>query len=127
MKRVILILFALLLPVATNASDLLLSWDDALLRSDGQLITGAKLYHIRWSVDNVPQPEVQVAGSLTNHKIVNVGAGTHTVQIATSEDGLMGEWSDPVSVVLGDLPLAAPAKQTLTISFTCEGCGLEVK
>lgn len=110
-----------------RAADLNYKWDESTLRVDGELITGVKKYHLKYSIDNVEQPLIEIDGLLTSYVMSDVLPGMYTAQIATSEDGSMGEYSEPVSIHIGEKLAAAPAKTTITVTFSCDGCDLEVK
>lgn len=126
-KSVRWVVLALLLPLSAYADDLLWTWDNTNLRSDGTTITGARLHHIRYSLDGVEQPEILVDGSKDQHALANIVAGTYAVQVATSEDGYRGEWSEEVVKTFTLVQVAPPAKKTFTMVLTCDDCSLEVQ
>jgi hypothetical protein len=120
-------LLALFLSAGALADDVLYQWSTSDLREDGSPITGLKLYHIKQSIDGVEQPEILVSGEESEYRYVNAQEGTYSAQIRVSEDGLLGEWSDSVGFVLGEVPVSPPAKKTFTISLSCTECELEVQ
>jgi hypothetical protein len=123
MKHLLLILGVMLSGVV-SAADILYQWDETTLRADGSTIDGAVTYHLRYSVNNV---ETTITTTNLSHTLADVGVGSYVAQVATSEDGKLGEWSETVVTNIGELEKAAPAKTTITVTFSCDDCNLEVK
>lgn len=132
MKRILLVCAVLLtfLAMPTRAADLQLNWTQATKREDGTAITGLKQYHIKYSIDNVEQTQIDLDGTLDSYTMSDIGAGTYTFSIATSENGLKGAYSNTVTKVIGEKDAALPETVTFTVDLTnCTepDCVLEVK
>lgn len=108
------------------AADIVYQWQEATLRTDGEAITGDKLYHLRYSVNDVEQPIIEIAGNQTEYRLIDVGVGTYSAQIAASEDGVRGAWSPIVTLTVLEKAAQAPERMTFTVTFDCDNCNLEV-
>lgn len=102
------------------AADIVYQWDDVVL-------TGEKQYHLRYSLDNVEQEVINIAGTETEYRLTDIGVGTYSAQIAVSEDGLQSEWSPVVTLTVSEKAAQAPERMTFTVSFECDNCNLEAK
>ena len=123
--RHLLLILGVMLSGVVSAADILYQWDETTARVDGASVDGSIVYHLRYSVDNVEQPIITTT-NLT-YTLPSIVEGTYVAQVATSEDGRLGEWSDTATVVVGEIDKAAPAKTTVTVTFSCDDCNLEVK
>ncbi|MDX1496955.1 MAG: hypothetical protein R3352_05320 [Salinisphaeraceae bacterium] len=125
MKRLLALL--LLLGSTAHAADLRYDWDHATVRTDGQPITGERSYVIRYSIDNIEQPIINV-GDVTSYTLPDITPGVYTSQIATIEDGRQGDWSPAITTIVEATEPANPGTVTITVQLTgCDNCGLEVK
>lgn len=128
--KVLALFLLLFIGLGANAANIEFRWDHATERENGTLIDGEKKYVLKYSVNNVARPLIEIDGSLDNYSLLNVEAGNYVAQMATQEDGLTGAYSDPVSItIVEDLEVSNPkSPTTITVDLTdCEGgCVLEV-
>lgn len=109
------------------AADIRYEWTDNTLRTDGEAITGEKVYLLRYSIDDVEQSTIEIAGDQTSFTLVDVVPGVYVAQMATSEDGERGEWSSTVALSVPEEDTAKPEKMTITVTFIVDGSNIEAK
>lgn len=109
-----------------SGADLNYGWSHATHRADGSLITGVRSYVIRYSIDNIEQPIVNV-GDVESYTLTNIISGVYSAQVATIEDGLQGEWSPVITTTVNKVQAAEPNSVTITVTLDCVDCGLEVQ
>lgn len=118
-------LIVALMPITSSAADLVYVWEQSTTREDGTQITGERGYSIKYSVNN--SETVVGVGDVTSYTIAGVSEGVYTMQIATIESGLMGEYSSALTTVIAESEVSRPSTVTLTLQLECDGCGLEIK
>lgn len=102
-------------------------WGDS---GDPLLITDIDSYIVRYSIDNVPQPDVIVNDASVTTVIVPGGEGVYATQIATkTTNGNIGVYSDILTSIVGPIDKGGAAKQTLSGTWVCNEtpCVLEMK
>lgn len=124
MNRLWLILMGVLLSSVAGAASLEYVWEEVDTRVDGSPTTGAVVYYLRYSVNNV---EEIVVTSEPFYTLTDIEAGSYVAQVATAEEGKRGAWTETVTTVVGDVEAAAPNTTVLTVTFSCNDCDLEVK
>ena len=129
MKKFLLGLLLLPTFAFADPANIRLDWEHTTIKQNGEPIAGELLYHIKAFHNDVELPEIVVQGSDNTVTINDVSAGTYVFQIAASEDGLMSDYSSPVSVVLGEIEpeVSLPTIPALRIILECNDCQLEVR
>lgn len=101
-----------LLAFAAHAADIELSWTPPTVDTNGNNLAVIDGYSIYYSVNNTPQPVINVSGTSSSYTLSDVVSGSHTFQITGIANGLEGEKSDPINV---STEAGKPVKIELTV------------
>lgn len=122
MKKLLPLL--LLVAFQASAADLLIEWTAPTEREDGTSLAPSEIesFILRHTANDVVQDLVVLEGTARSHTLRNLENGTHVFQISTTA-GTPGEFSDPVTDVIGDIPVspANPTTITITTTIVCDG------
>ena len=126
----------LLIPSITIADSIVLTWDIPAQRLDGSALAASEIdgYLIKRWQNGDKQPDIVIDGGLTlETTLPDIQPGSYIFSIATTSQGQTGPDSDPISVMIGNIPQSPPSSPGIRANLQCatvDGvtkCSLEVK
>lgn len=126
--RAVAVLCLLLLSMSVTADSIGLSWTHANSRVDGSVLLQSDItdYIIKYSVDGGVPVELSVGNGESAEIVAQAGTYIFSIATVTTE---RGPFSEPVVVVVEDIPIAKPAPPALSLLILCDtsGCTLQVR